>query len=80
MRRPPTLDTLDGEDITRTAILLAPLLYLDPGSGSLLIQAIVAAILSFGYLTRQFWKNLFSRFSGRFRGNKEESDDGSGST
>ncbi len=80
MRQPPSFDTFDGEDLTRAAILLAPLLYLDPGSGSLLIQAIVAAILSFGYLTRQFWKNLFSRFSGRMRENKDESDDGSGST
>jgi hypothetical protein len=71
---------MTGEELTRTAILLAPLLYLDPGSGSLLIQAIVAAILSFGYLTRQFWKNLFSRFSRRSRGKKDEGDDDSGST
>lgn len=62
----------DGDWI-RSVIFFAPLLYLDPGTGSLVIQAIVAAVLSILYFTRQFWGNLFSRISRR----TPKEDDGS---
>jgi hypothetical protein len=78
MRRTSS-ENIYGEDWIRTAFLFAPLLYLDPGSGSLLIQAIVAAILSFLYFTRQFWTNIFSWFSRKIRREKDGSDDVSGS-
>lgn len=63
-----------------SVIFLAPLLYLDPGNGSLVIQAIVAAVLSFLYFTRQFWTNLFSRFSRRNPKGTKENDGEPGNT
>lgn len=49
--------------------------YLDPGSGSLLVQAIVAFILTLGVVTRRFWRGLFSRGSRDDR--KREEDESS---
>lgn len=40
------------------APLLKPLAYLDPGSGSMLIQLILAAVLSIGVAIRIFWKKI----------------------
>lgn len=39
--------------------------YLDPGSGSLLIQLILAAILGIGMAVRIFWKRIKALFTGR---------------
>lgn len=61
------------------AFLILALAYLDPGSGSLLIQAIVALILSLGYLTRQFWMKIISRLTGGRFGAKGDGSDESGS-
>lgn len=41
-----------------------PSIYLDPGSGSIIIQLIIAAVLGFGVLVRSQWikiKNLFGK-------------------
>ncbi|HOA21780.1 MAG TPA: hypothetical protein PKL82_04745 [Anaerolineaceae bacterium] len=38
--------------------LLKPFVYLDPGSGSMLIQLILAAVLSIGVAIRIFWKKI----------------------
>lgn len=71
----------DGNDEwIRTMIFFAPLLYLDPGTGSLIIQAIVAAVLSILYFTRQFWANLFSRLSPKKRRREDGSDEESGNS
>lgn len=40
-------------------------LYLDPGSGSLLIQLILAAVLGAGVAIRIFWKRIKSIFTGK---------------
>ncbi len=52
--------------------LAAPLLrgnaYLDPGSGSLLLQALLAALLGGAYLLKVYWKKL----KGLFKKNKDE--------
>jgi hypothetical protein len=45
------------------------LLYIDPGSGSYLIQAIIAAILGALF----YFKNLWWRFRSFFSKNKKES-------
>jgi len=37
--------------------------YLDPGSGSMLIQLIIGAVLGLGVLLRIFWKNIKSFFT-----------------
>lgn len=39
------------------------LAYLDPGSGSLIIQMLIAAILGGGLILRTFWKRLFGKGS-----------------
>ena len=44
------------------------LAYLDPGSGSLIIQMLIAAILGGGLILRTFWKRLFGK------GNEIEED------
>jgi hypothetical protein len=40
-------------------------LYLDPGSGSLLLQLILAAILGIGVIARVFWRNIKAFFTGK---------------
>ncbi len=40
-------------------------LYLDPGSGSLLIQLILAAILGIGVAVRIFWRSIKAFFTGK---------------
>jgi hypothetical protein len=59
------------------AVLLAPHLrpqaYLDPGSGSFLIQLLIAGLVGAGFLVKVYWrkiKGLFSR-----SGAKKEDDD-----
>jgi hypothetical protein len=79
MRRTAGPDNLN-DDWIRTVIFFAPLLYLDPGTGSLLIQAIVAAVLSILYFTKQFWMNLFARISRKARRKDDGSDEESGSS
>ncbi|MDD2522060.1 MAG: hypothetical protein PHW11_04495 [Anaerolineaceae bacterium] len=39
--------------------------YLDPGSGSMLIQLAIAAVLGAGVLLRVFWKNIKAFFTGK---------------
>jgi hypothetical protein len=42
------------------------LLYIDPGSGSYLVQIIIAAVLGVGFFFRNIWawiKSIFSRSS-----------------
>lgn len=44
-------------------LLNAPLLqYLDPGSGSLIIQMVLAAVLGIGVAARIYWKKIRSWF------------------
>ncbi|HEX9018651.1 MAG TPA: hypothetical protein VF806_05670 [Anaerolineaceae bacterium] len=47
------------------AFLLAPVLYLDPGSGSLLVQLLLAALLGIGVALRIYWSKLKALFSGQ---------------
>jgi hypothetical protein len=43
-------------------------LYIDPGSGSYLVQVIIAAILGGAFWIKKFWRKIKSFFS---RGKKE---------
>lgn len=47
------------------SILVKPEQYLDPGSGSLIIQIVLAALLGAGVAIRVFWKNIKSFFTGK---------------
>jgi hypothetical protein len=52
-------------------VLLAPLAsgkaYLDPGSGSILLQILIGGLLGLGFILRAFW----GRIRGFFRRSKE---------
>ncbi len=43
-------------------ILINPAQYLDPGTGSLVLQLLLAAILAIGVVTRVFWKKIKALF------------------
>lgn len=46
-------------------LVVKPVAYLDPGSGSMLIQIVIAALLGAGVAIRVFWKNIQAFFTGR---------------
>ena len=56
----------------------APMAYLDPGTGSFLIQLLIAGLLAAGVLIRVFWSRI-SKLFGKFKRNKSnpeiDSDD-----
>ena len=80
MKRTVITGNGNDQDWVQPAIFFVALMYLDPGSGSLLIQAIVAAILSILYFTKQFWTKFLSRISRRILGKKDRGNDEPGST
>lgn len=55
------------------SILAAPEPYLDPGSGSILLQILLAAILGAGVILRTQWSKIKSLF-GRKDASKEDED------
>lgn len=42
-----------------------PLLYLDPGSGSLIIQLVLALVLGAGVAVKIFWGRIKTLFTGK---------------
>lgn len=44
------------------SLIIYPLLYLDPGSGSVLVQVILATLLGIGVAVRMFWTKISSFF------------------
>lgn len=53
--------------------------YLDPGTGSLIIQVIVAAFLGVAFAAKVYWRNIrtfvANRFSKEAESDQEEDDD-----
>jgi hypothetical protein len=47
------------------APFLRPSLYLDPGSGSFLIQLLLAALLGGAFAIKIYWKKIKTLFSGK---------------
>lgn len=47
----------------RFIILLKPLAYLDPGSGSFIIQMLLAGLLGLGVGIRIYWKKIVAFFN-----------------
>ena len=41
--------------------------YVDPGTGSYLIQMLLAGVLGAGFAIKSFWANIRATFSGRKR-------------
>ena len=50
------------------------LLYIDPGSGSYMLQMIIAAVLGISFFFKNFWLTIKSFFTGKKPGKKEEED------
>ncbi len=50
---------------------MSAFLYIDPGSGSFLVQAIIAAVLGIGFFFKNIWAFIKSIF---YRGPKKTDD------
>lgn len=50
-------------------LLLGRLLYLDPGSGSVIFQLLIAGLLGAGFVIRLYWKKITGIF------NKQQPED-----
>ena len=53
----------------------SPLPYLDPGSGSLLIQIAIAALLGLGVVLRASWGGIKKLFNAKPKVEDEDADD-----
>ncbi len=51
-----------------------PLPYLDPGSGSLIIQIAIAALLGLGVALRASWSKIKGWFGGKQKSEEEDND------
>ena len=56
-------------------MIMIILAYLDPGSGSYLIQILIAALLGGAFVIKSFWRQITSYFTRLFKGKKEEQTD-----
>lgn len=50
------------------------LLYIDPGSGSYILQMIIAAVLGVSFFFKNFWLTVKSYFTGKKPKEDEETD------
>jgi hypothetical protein len=48
--------------------------YLDPGTGSLIIQVVVAALLGAAFTVKVYWRNIKTFFANRFS-NKAQTEE-----
>jgi hypothetical protein len=51
--------------LVRYPVFTAALLYLDPGSGSFLIQLLLAVLLGAGVAVRMYWNKIKGLFSNK---------------
>ena len=51
------------------------LLYIDPGSGSYILQMIIAAVLGVGFFFKNFWYNIKAFFTGKKAKKEDEEND-----
>jgi hypothetical protein len=54
-------------------MLFSPLPYLDPGSGSIIIQILIASLLGLGIALRVSWSRIKTLFGGKAK--SEDQDD-----
>lgn len=55
-------------------LVVKPAAYLDPGSGSMLIQILLAALLGAGVAVKIFWRNIKAFFTGKKAGDASVED------
>jgi hypothetical protein len=53
---------------------LAPQFYLDPGSGSFLIQLLIATLLGLGIALRASWGKIKGLFGGKSKTDEDDDD------
>ena len=53
------------ETIMYFPVFLSVLPYLDPGSGSILVQVVIAAVIGIGIFVRSQWANIKKLFGGK---------------
>ncbi len=63
---------LTNLSISLTSGMMKPLAYLDPGSGSYLLQLLIAALLGAAFALRMYWGRIKSFF--RRGSDREDSD------
>ena len=56
------------------SVLTSDPLYLDPGSGSFILQIIVASLLGVGFLIKTYWRKITAFFKGASRRDEQEED------
>ena len=56
-------------------VFLSVLPYLDPGSGSILVQVIIAALIGVGVFVRSQWANIKKLFGGKPSDDSDEDDE-----
>ena len=58
-------------------VLLKPSAYLDPGSGSFILQMLIAGVLGIGLAFRSYWWRLYNKLRNGFAKNidEEQSED-----
>lgn len=49
--------------------------YVDPGSGSVLLQVLIAGLLAVGFTLKTFWGNIKNRVTGIFSRSSKAPDD-----
>jgi len=49
-------------------------LYIDPGSGSYILQMIIAAVLGISFFFKNFWLTIKSYFTGKKPPRKDDED------
>jgi hypothetical protein len=58
------------------SLLPKPVLYLDPGSGSFILQVLLASILGAGFAIKVYWKKIIGFFKkGKPEQNADEESD-----
>jgi hypothetical protein len=60
--------------ISLLAPILRPHAYLDPGSGSFLVQLLIAGIVGVGFLIKMYWKKIKGLFNRSEPGKEDDSD------
>lgn len=55
-------------------MLFSKLPYLDPGSGSFIIQIVIASLLGIGLALRASWSKIKARFGGKSKPAEDDDD------
>lgn len=81
------LNNLFSQKVNNTIYILAILIgtfilfpkntyaYLDPGSGSYVVQILIASLAGLGFFIKTYWNQIRSIFSRKNKGSKKKSDE-----